>query len=155
MEAYLKQEHLVRTCTYMCACTCTYKKIVECNTIYHMFIHVHVYVSLQDHIKHCELVTVECPYDCSVSCQRKELQPHLTKCPNRPTVCPYCNINFPRNKLSHHNQHCSHILLPATLQDTVFKVRHANVIPDRFNYEYLILRNAYPSHIAGTNNCGI
>ena len=28
-------------------------------------------------------------------------------------------------------------------------------LKDRFNYEYLILRFGYPSHFAGTNNCGI
>ena len=28
-------------------------------------------------------------------------------------------------------------------------------LKDRFNYEYLTLRFGYPSHFAGTNNCGI
>ena len=28
-------------------------------------------------------------------------------------------------------------------------------LKDRFNCEYLILRFGYPSHFAGTNNCGI
>ena len=38
---------------------------------------------------------------------------------------------------------------------SVVLVYNYNYLKDRFNYEYLTLRFGYPSHFAGTNNCGM
>ena len=38
---------------------------------------------------------------------------------------------------------------------TAYQIDKIPYLKDRFNYEYLILRFGYPTHFAGTNNCGI
>jgi len=76
---------------------------------------------LELHSKNCELVTIECPHACNFSCQRKDLSSHIFICPNKPQQCPTCSVFFPKNKRGDHAPYCSKIMLPESVQSTLFK----------------------------------
>ena len=93
----------------------------------HMHIHTHPLLTpslAQLHSKNCELVTIECPHACNFSCQRKDLSSHIFICPNKPQQCPTCSVFFPKNKRGDHAPYCSKIMLPESVQSTLFKVNN-------------------------------
>ena len=58
------------------------------------------------------------------------------------------------SKWRHHLKN-SHVLMFTQDHFPSLTMTYMYYLKDRFNYEYLILRSGYPSHFAGTNNCGI
>lgn len=83
---------------------------------------------LQLHVSVCDLVYTECPNCCGHSCQRKDLTPHLSCCVNKPQQCPQCSIHFARNRLDEHKSHCSKMVIPESIQSTLFKVRLSKIL---------------------------
>ena len=84
------------------------------------------FFSPQSHLLMCDLVCIDCPNCCGHSCQRKDLNPHIAMCSNKPEQCPTCSIHFTRDKVQLHLPQCSSIVLPESILSNLFKVRGLN-----------------------------
>lgn len=68
------------------------------------------------HLRKCPGVKIQCPFSCGVHhFRRKNLQEHLSTCPNEIIPCSWseigCSTRLPRNTMKNHEQHFTNLHL--------------------------------------------